>query len=386
MLFILESKAKLKVLIGLPSPFLGGSERATLETISSLKEQKPEIELHVLIPKNGPVESELKRINIPVHVFPVLWWMGGERKSTYQIVKDILFSFKKALAIKKFLQRERFSCVLTSTVTSPQLAIAAYLARVPHIWYIHEFGKEDHGFKYHLRPGLYYKLINVLSGRVIVNSNIVCNKFKKYISSDKISLIYYGMDVPSKLPTTGTGNRNPFILSIIGRIAPGKRQEHAIRSVKILVNKGYNISLNLVGTENAEYGNFLRQLSRELGLESSICFVPFSNNPVQYFDKSNAILVTSRFEAFGRVTVEAMKMGKPVIMSNTGSGSELIDHGNTGLLYSDVNDLAAQIEFLIINPDQAYTIGMNGYNWAMESCNMEKHGRQVFSVLQSLTM
>jgi glycosyltransferase involved in cell wall biosynthesis len=59
------------------------------------------------------------------------------------------------------------------------------------------------------------------------------------------------------------------------------------------------------------------------------------------------------YETFGRVAIEAFAKGTPVVASNIGAISELIDHQRTGLLFnpSDPTDLAAKINWLLANPD-----------------------------------
>ena len=50
-----------------------------------------------------------------------------------------------------------------------------------------------------------------------------------------------------------------------------------------------------------------------------------------YYQCADAVIVPSRSEAFGLVVLEAMRNGKPVIVSNRGSLPELVIHGITGL-------------------------------------------------------
>ena len=78
-------------------------------------------------------------------------------------------------------------------------------------------------------------------------------------------------------------------------------------------------------------------------------------------------LVCSRNEAFGRVTLEAMLHGIPVVGSNVGGTLELIKNRETGMIYQygDINDLANKIEVLI-KEHELYNLIINN---AMEFAN-----------------
>ena len=74
---------------------------------------------------------------------------------------------------------------------------------------------------------------------------------------------------------------------------------------------------------------------------------------------ADIILVCSRNEAFGRVVVEGMKLGRPVIYSRSGGIPEYMNDGVTGLSYApgDANELIQRIEELLDDPERAAGIG-----------------------------
>ena len=107
---------------------------------------------------------------------------------------------------------------------------------------------------------------------------------------------------------------------------------------------------------------------RDYGLEQRVTFVGYVNEPVHLIRRANLTLVCSRWEAFGRVIVEAMLVGTPIIATkNSGGTAELIEEGKTGLLYERGNyiELADKIQYLyeIRKFDQGWGRG-NGHAWA----------------------
>jgi glycosyltransferase involved in cell wall biosynthesis len=85
-----------------------------------------------------------------------------------------------------------------------------------------------------------------------------------------------------------------------------------------------------------------------VGVSDAVTGVGPVEDVVAEIDKAHAALMCSRSEAFGRVTVEYLRRGRPVIGTRSGGTPELIDDGRTGLLYSpgDTRALADRIESL----------------------------------------
>ncbi|WGX77343.1 glycosyltransferase family 4 protein [Paraclostridium bifermentans] len=102
----------------------------------------------------------------------------------------------------------------------------------------------------------------------------------------------------------------------------------------------------MAGTVDEEY------LNRSLNNYSDTKWIKvlgLVNDIKELRNKVDIELVCSRNEAFGRVTLEAMLHGIPVVGSNVGGTLELINDRNTGMIYKyeDINDLAEKIEILI---------------------------------------
>lgn len=84
------------------------------------------------------------------------------------------------------------------------------------------------------------------------------------------------------------------------------------------------------------------------------------------------LLLCSRCEAFGRVVVEAMKRGRPVVVTDAGGARELAVDSGGGLLYPPGDDaaLADAIERLARDPAEARRMGESGLAWASRHCTL----------------
>ncbi len=89
-------------------------------------------------------------------------------------------------------------------------------------------------------------------------------------------------------------------------------------------------------------------------------------------------------KAFGRVSVEGMLCGKPIIGAQSGATPELVKESFNGSLYEpgDYQDLAEKIRYLIDHPQGARAMSINGFKWASKEFTIEKCASQVFGILQ----
>jgi glycosyltransferase involved in cell wall biosynthesis len=308
------------------------------------------------------------------------WMSTRDRRSPIHRAWRLYRTLVRWNTLSRWLKRIRPDLVVTNTLTLPFGALAARSAGIPHVWYIHELGDEDHGLYFDLGQAVSLRLVDTLSQRIIVTSRTVQRHFEPSLPADKIRLIYPAVEVPER-PLTPSDPAT-FKLVVVGAIAPGKRQEDAIRAVSLLVAKGLTVRLTVVGAGEAQHVAALRALVRELAVEHAVEFAGFSSDPYSYIAASDAALVCSRHEALGRVTIEAMKLGKPVIGANRGGTAELIRDGGNGLLYraEDAEDLSRKVDTLYHSKDLRSEIGRSARAWAQETFGLARYTRALLDV------
>ncbi len=102
-----------------------------------------------------------------------------------------------------------------------------------------------------------------------------------------------------------------------------------------------------------------------MGLEKNISFEGFVeyDRITSYYVSTSIVLFPSIWpEPFGRISVEAMASGKPVIATRVGGIPEVVEHGRTGLLVEPGNSrqIAEAVLYLLENKDIAKKMGANG--------------------------
>jgi glycosyltransferase involved in cell wall biosynthesis len=376
----------MKILLISHGSTLEGAERSLFEAVQELTKKGEDV--YVVVPVQGKLVEKLRGTISSIYILHTPWWIK-EFRGHSSLIKRFYEYAKTILKLLLLLRRIRPDVVVTNTIVIPCGAIAASLLGIPHVWYIREFLEEDHGWHFEFGRQLSLRCINLLSQKVLVNSQAVYEKFSSDILSSKLRVVYNAVDVikdSSELAPIKKEN-DTFYVVLIGRKAPGKGQKDAIEAISILVKEGHNVHLWLVGSEFDKYASELRAYTRELGVEQAVDFIPFVENPQQYLMAADAVLVCSRCEAFGRVTIEAMKFGKAVIGANSGSTPELIKDGWNGMLYevSSPQSLAEKLRILSKDKDFRKQIEENADQWANSKFTLKNYSADLISVFQEVT-
>ncbi len=358
---------------------LGGAELALAEGVAALAERG--IETHVLLPREGPLRERLSTA-AAIHVVPYNGWANAP--SIWAAMRWVAHDVLRARGTVASLARQLdVDLCVTNTVILPVGALAARSARIPHAWFIHEFGSDEHGVRFLLGVEATLRIVDRLSAVVIVNSEALHSYLASWVHAEKLSLVRYAVNVPA-LSVSKPLTQKPFRLILVGAKAPGKGQAEAIKAVGVLADRGLDIDLELVGDGAPAYEDELRRLSEECGVTRRVRFIPFDANPFERMARSHVVLMCSRREAFGRVTVEAMKLGKPVVGAASGGTLELVRPGWNGLLYrpGDPEDLAARIEELIRDPEAVRLMGERGRTWACKTFTASAYGAALKAVFE----
>jgi len=110
------------------------------------------------------------------------------------------------------------------------------------------------------------------------------------------------------------------------------------------------------------YATKLHRRATELGLGSRLQFVGAISNPVRIMGMLDVLAHPCGQESFGRVAIEAMAAGRPVVAVKAGGMGEVVRDGRTGLLVppDDAVALGSAIERLVRNPAERKALGAAG--------------------------
>lgn len=150
----------------------------------------------------------------------------------------------------------------------------------------------------------------------------------------------------------------------VGRLEPEKRVDRLIDAFALIAPKYPDWHVDIYGTGCLK--EVLLGRARRLQVIDSVHFFPPTHQIKREIETSQMLVLSSDFEAFGLVVVEAMACGTPVVSTRCPFGpSEIIVDGVSGLLCKmDVLDLAAKMEWMIVHEIERKKIGLNAYKAA----------------------
>ena len=164
-------------------------------------------------------------------------------------------------------------------------------------------------------------------------------KYYEYDSLFKPTVIHNPLTLKPGLPSNGYTKR--FLA--VGRFSrQHKGFDLLIKAFHIFVQKDKEWKLDIVGEGVEE--SLYKELIQNYHLENRIFIHPFTNNIQEYYSKAQVYVLSSRWEGFGLVLVEAMAHGLPIISSDLPTSKEIM--GDFALYFrnGDIEDLAQRLK------------------------------------------
>jgi glycosyltransferase involved in cell wall biosynthesis len=167
---------------------------------------------------------------------------------------------------------------------------------------------------------------------------------------------------------------------MIARMSAVKKHALLLGAASRLVSRYPGIQLFLVG--DGPQRPQLEKMSREMRLTSQIKFLGERLDLENVLANLDISVLATSSESCPNALTESMAAGLPVVATRVGGISELISHGQTGLLVpaDDVVGLAEALEFLADNPQECERLGRNGREFALQHFRLE-HVRDAYEQL-----
>lgn len=369
---------------------LYGANRSLIDLIDGIRLLDPAFTVAVVIPAEGPIVQELNVRNIQYKVIPYHWSMSerpwGVIRRAKAVIKEIINVY---LALRNYGFVKRFDPDLIHS-NSGVLNFGAYVARlhsIPHVWHLREFGKSDYGLHYNLGESYFYFWLKKATS-VIAISRAIYQYFDLH-QLPGARVVYNGVRFSRQLNEnevrTHKGTHDPFVFLMVGLIKPSKNQLEGVMAFEQVARPGEKVKMILVGDSADEhYGKAIQTYVDKHQLRNRVEFASFVHRQSDIYRHGDCFLMCSKMEAMGRVTVEAMSYGLPVIGLRSGATPELITHGFNGLLYDSVEELR---DFMLrLSQDRMYSksLGQNARKTVKEKYVIEKYAENCLQVYASI--
>lgn len=320
-------------------PDTGGAETYAYELSRALAEHGHEVDVYaatsepipedLALPEGVTVERLFERKKIPV--FETLYYSLRVRLAIdfqeYDVVHGTMMPASTVL-LRPGIGTPDVPLVVTSHGTS----LGEFRSHDPD-------SLDDYGLKYLLHPanvGMDW-VAGRFADRVIAISDHAAEELRETYGLDgKVEMIPHGVDTDQFYPREGIHpavDEDRFTVLTVGRLGPRKNIGLAIRGVAEAVRK-YDVDAEFLIAGTGRHEEKLRTVAREEGIKNRVQFLRYVDDeelPLLY-SSADVFSLTSHYEGFGLVLLEAMACGTPVIGTDVGGIPTVIEDEKTGYL------------------------------------------------------
>ncbi|MEW6668390.1 MAG: glycosyltransferase family 4 protein [Thermodesulfobacteriota bacterium] len=261
-----------------------------------------------------------------------------------------------------------------------------------------------HGFAFHdqepfWRRALFRKLERTASGwcdrMIFISQPLVDWAVREGVTKrEKTVTIYSGIELDRFRPVSpeekdrlrdrwGLARKAP-VVGMVSKLWEGKGHSVLFPAFRGVREALPDARLVIVG-EGYLKDRLVREVA-ELGLAESVLFAGFVTEPSQIIATLDVAVLPSFFEGMGRVLLEAMAMGKPVVATRVGGIPDLVKQGVNGLLVSpgSVPELRDALLRLLKDKETAGRMGNEGKNRVTETFGADRMVRSIEGVYRQL--
>lgn len=368
---------------------LMGANRSLLTLIDELAEYGHRC--FVMLPDTGELVAELEKRDIG-HLFLFHYWIQKEKNPSENIwdyykkgFEELKDNYRFSEKLRGFVNENKINVIYSNSSVISIGALAAIRFRIRHIYHLREFGDLDYNLTFSI-PRFLALFLFRRSDYVICISKSLRQHFFKNAKASFIKCVYNGIYSLAELESMAKSREaqpaDPtFHIAIVGLVRREKGQKVALGAFVQLLKKYPHLHLHIVGpVGDAEY---LRPFENNL---THVTFHDYVADTSPIYKMASLALVCSDNEAFGRVTIEAMAWGVPVIGYDNAGTSEIISDMEDGILYSpNTSDtLANKIEFVLNNPLIVKDIVKNARKKVETQFSRESYGGQIHKLIETI--
>lgn len=317
---------------------------ATRGVVNLTRALKDDFQITVLLPQScrSQYPKYQRYENIEIYRFQYFFskyqYIGGDGGILYNIKRNKVIFFQLPLfLISQFIAafrivRKRHIHIIHANWMFPQ-GLTAYLlfliTRKPYIVTIR--GADIYSISLSLYRWLMRKVLHSAKKIVVTSQHLASDVEKIFgFSQEKISVIPSGIDTTFFQYREGAVEKikrkhhidNKSILLFAGRLVPEKGVDFLLRSLEKLVRENPRVFLLLVGSGPMK--NDLELLTKRLGINNFVSFVGniSQDEMVDYYSACDIFILPSRKEGTPSTLLEAMSVGKPVVVCNFSGAGE----------------------------------------------------------------
>lgn len=323
----METKNKTKILFAIPSLLVGGTERQLIKQLNLFDKDKFDIHLLTLFSYDDVPNLQDK---IPEYI------------KLYNLNLNKKIYFTGILKVKNILKKINPDVVISSAFS------ANTIFRILQPIFNYKCIAREHNIYYEKKwwQKLLDKILASRSHKIVAVSKSVAEFSSRQagIPIEKFEVIHNGVEIdfinnfrnsnPKDFLRQKLGiQQDETIFLNVGRLKKQKQQDILIESFKNVVLLNQKAKLFIVGRGPEE--NYLKQKIAENKLQNNVFLTGYTEDVYDYYGASDVFVLSSKYEGFPNVAIEAMAFGLPVISTKVPGVDEFLIDGQNGFLLED---------------------------------------------------
>jgi glycosyltransferase involved in cell wall biosynthesis len=313
-----------------------------------------------------------RKIRLPAWKRPLselrqLWRTGWRRQSTADVTN--------------FARQHGVDLIHSNTILTLEGALAAHRLNIPHVWHVREMVGPGQPFRLpHEGPPL-GRFLQSHAAKVIANSQATAAAIRSWLPPGLLDVVPNGIDLARFVPHRRDDSKRPLVVAMVGNLTTRWKNHLLFVRAAGLVDPALPIEWRIYGHDPSqggrltadEYVNSLWEEVRRAGLTNRFQLAGFCPNPAEIMAQIDILAHPTASESFGRIIVEAMAAGLPVVGIAAGGVGEIVRHEETGLLArpGDADTMARYIAALARDPELRSRYGAAGRQRAQQYYSLE---------------
>lgn len=380
----------------------GGASAGIYEMLRA----QPPITPYAVIPQGSSSDS-IRHLFAAVRAVPLPWWnLQGDplRRLAIRAAEQRrgITETNSVRAIAALIREWDIDLVHTGTALNRGGALAAQQTGTPHLWHIKEGIGRANRVQFPLRDAELVAYISGLSARVIVMSDYVGGIFRQHhcpnldVVPDGVDLRPYlsgdSRDLRARLNLT-PGN---FLVGMVaGLSSTWKRHALFVEMAARLAAQDARIHCVIVGGMPPparfpydlprRYAESVVKLAAQIVPARRLTFLEHVPNPPDIMRSLDVLVHPCEIEPFGRIAIEAMAAGTPVVGAAAGGIAETVIDDKTGLLVppNDPAALAAAVLALLGDAARRARMGQAGRQHVQQQYSIDRFVAQMMNLYRA---
>lgn len=380
----MENRGRLCVVYVSDIPRWGGSTLSMKDMLLSLGDN---IEPIVLVPKDGDVKKYMQEHGIECHVVPYTLNTFVERRfclifihKIYSCLRYIIGEKYGIMKVRRILKNRHVDVVHSNTSAVDFGCCVSEICGARHVWHVREMLETFENTYSRIGFDSLKRKMECADKLVFISQ--ACRDFWN-IPKSRISVVI-GDAVRSKRDVFSNSKKEKFFLFCSQALTKFKGADIAIEAFgkSGLANLGYH--LKLIGSFSRERETELKEIVKRYSTEGYVDFLGrlSSESIKKYMERATAFLQCSKMEGLGRVSIESMFYGCPVISRANGGSQDYIIDGQTGFIWNTEEELVTLLKKIIVLDTSS--IIKKAQSLVVDKYSIEEYGSKILKIYNEL--